>query len=143
MSKGNTFENELMKLIFNAVDIANLADDAAVDPLTSLYVSLHTANPGEAGLQTTNEISYTGYARQAVARSAAGWTVTGNSVSPVNHVDFPEMTGGTGGTVNNWAVGTAASGDGKILYYGEVDPDIAVAIGVTPRIKNTSTITED
>ena len=73
MSKGNTFENDLLKLIFNGTAIANLADDAGTSPLGNLYVSLHTADPGEAGDQTTNECAYSTYARQAVARRS-GWS---------------------------------------------------------------------
>jgi len=38
MSKSNAFENSLLKLIFNATAIANLADNAATSPLTNLYV---------------------------------------------------------------------------------------------------------
>lgn len=62
MSKGNTFENDLLQLIFNAVAIANLAQNG-VSPITNIEVSLHTADPGEAGDQTTSETAYTGYAR--------------------------------------------------------------------------------
>jgi hypothetical protein len=36
MSKSDTFENDILKLIFNATAIANLADNAASAPLTSL-----------------------------------------------------------------------------------------------------------
>lgn len=86
MSKSNTFENDLLKLIFNATPIAGLADNAASSPVTNLYMALHTADPGEAGNQTTSEISYTGYTRLAVLRTGAGWTVTANSVSPVSDV---------------------------------------------------------
>lgn len=143
MSKSNTFENDLLALIFNGTPIANIADNAASAPLTNLYLSLHTADLGEAGDQTTNEIAYTGYARVAVARTAGGWTVTGNSVSPVASVDFPEMTGGAGGTATYAAIGVAASGAGKILYSGALTPSVLVATGVIPRVKNTSTITED
>lgn len=143
MSKSNTFENDLLKLIFNGTAIANLADNAAGSPLTNLYVSLHTADPGEAGDQTTSEISYTGYSRIAVARTSGGWTVTANSVSPNAPVEFGEMTGGAGGTVTHAAIGTDATGTGKILYSGALTPTIAVALGVIPRIKTTSTITED
>ena len=89
MSKSDTFENDFLKLIFNAVGIANLADNAAASPLANLYVSLHTADPGEGGNQSTSEIAYTGYARVPVARSAAGWVVTGNSVSPAAAINFP------------------------------------------------------
>lgn len=143
MSKGNTFENDLLKLIFTATAIANIADNAASSPLTSLYVSLHTADPGEAGDQTTNEISYTSYARVAVARSGSGFTVTNNSVSPAANVDFGAMTAGAGGTVTHFAIGTASSGAGKLLYSGTVSPNIAVSNGVTPRLTTATAITEE
>lgn len=142
MSKGNTFENDLLKLIFNATAIANLADDASVSPLTDLYVSLHTGDPGEAGDQTTSECAYTSYARVAVARTSGGWTVTANSVSPVANVTFPAATGGTE-TATHWAVGTASSGAGKVLYYGTISPNISISNGVTPILTTASAITED
>lgn len=142
MSKGNTFENDLLKLIFNATAIANIADDAASAPLGNLQVSLHTGDPGEAGDQTTNECAYTSYARVAVARTSGGWTVTNNSVSPVANIDFPAATGGTE-TATHFAVGTAASGAGKLLYSGTITPNIAISTGVTPRLTTASTVTED
>lgn len=142
MSKGNTFENDLLKLIFNATAIANMADNAATSPLTNLYVSLHTSDPGEAGDQTTNEVTYTSYARVAVARTSGGWTVTNNSVSPAANIDFPAGTGGSG-TATHFAVGTASSGAGKLLYSGTVTPNIVTGNGVTPRLTTASAITED
>jgi hypothetical protein len=142
MSKSNTFENDWLKLIFNATAIANLADNAASSPLTNLYVSLHTADPGEAGNQTTNETSYTSYARVAVARTSGGWTVTNNSVSPVANIDFPAATGGSG-TITYFGVGSASSGSGVLYYSGTVTPSISVSSGVTPRLTTASTITED
>ena len=142
MSKGNTFENDLLKLIFNTTAIANMADNAATSPLTSLYVSLHTADPGEAGDQTTSETSYTGYARVAVARTTGGWTVTNNSVSPVANIDFGAWTAGAG-TITHFGVGTAASGAGKLLYKGAISPTITLGAGVVPRLTTASAITED
>lgn len=142
MSKGDTFENDLLKLIFQATAIGNIADNAASSPLTSLYVSLHTADPGDAGNQTTSECAYTSYARVAVLRSASGWTVTGNSVSPAANIDFPAATGGTE-TATHFGVGTASSGAGKLLYSGAISPTIAISAGVTPRLTTATTITED
>lgn len=142
MSKGNTFENDFLRLIYNAVAIANIADDAGTSPLTNLYVSLHTGDPGEAGDQETSECAYTSYARVAVARSGSGWTVSGNSVSPAANIDFPTATGGTE-TATHFAVGTAASGAGKILYKGALSPTIAISTGVTPRLTTSTVITED
>jgi hypothetical protein len=143
MSLGNTFENDLVKLIFNATAIANIADNAASAPLTNLYMSLHTGDPGEAGDQTTSEISYTGYARKEVARSGSGWTVTNNTAVPAANIDFGTMTAGAGGTASYCVVGTAASGAGKILLSGAISPTISVTNGVTPRLTTATTITFD
>lgn len=142
MSKSNTFENDLVKLIFQATAIANLADNAASSPLASLFVSLHTADPGEAGTQTTSECAYTSYARVTIARTAGGWSVTNNSVSPVASIDFPAATGGSE-TATHAAVGVAVSGASKILYSGAVTPNIVISSGVTPRLTTASAITED
>lgn len=141
-AKGNTFENDLLKLIFNATAIANIADNAATSPLTNLYVALHTADPGEAGDQTTSEATYTGYARVAVARSGAGWTVTGNSVSPAATITFGACTAGTN-TITYMSVGVATSGASKILYYGAVTPNISVSSGVTPSLTTATAFTEN
>lgn len=146
MSKSDSLENSLLLLIFNNTNIANIGDATGLRGSTtagSLYVSLHTADPGEAGTQATSEISYTGYARVAVARSGAGFTVTTSSVSPAADVTFGAMTAGTGGTVTHFGVGTASSGAGVLLYSGTVTPNISVVNGVTPIITSASTITED
>ena len=142
MSKGNTFENDFLLMLFNATAIANICDNAATAPLTNLYVSLHTADPGEAGNQSTNEIAYTSYARVAVARTSGGWTVTANSVSPAATVSFPAGTGGTG-TATHFVVGTASSGTGKLLYSGTVTPNIVCGNGITPQLTTAGAITED
>ncbi len=141
MSKGDTFENDILKLIFNATAIADLAQDDGSSPATTLTVALHTADPGETGDQTTNETAYTGYARVAVARTTGGWTVTNNSVSPVANIDFGECTASPGGAITHFSVGTGVSN--KLLYKGPVSPNITMAVGVIPRLKTTSTITED
>ncbi len=146
MSKGNTFENELLLHIFNNSDIALIGDATGLRGSTtagSLYYSLHTADPGEAGTQTTSETAYTGYARVAGARSGAGFTVTGNSVSPAANVDFGECTASPGAALTNFAIGTASTSTGKVLYKGTLTPNVTMAVGVIPRIKSTSTITED
>ena len=143
MSKGNTFENDLLKLILNATAIANIADNAAASPLTNIQVALHTSDPGDAGDQTTNEATYTSYARVAVARTTGGWTAaSAGSSSPVANIDFPAGTGGSG-TVTHFSIGTASSGAGKILYSGTVTPNIVTGNGITPRLTTASTITED
>lgn len=142
MSFGNTFENDVLALIFNGTAIANIADNASTSPLTNLFVALHTADPGEAGTQSTSEATYTSYARVSVARTSGGWTITGNSVSPTANIDFPEATGGTE-TITHVSIGTASTGTGKILAYGALSSSIAVSSGTIPRITTATTITLD
>lgn len=143
MSKGNTFENDLMKLVFQGTAIANLADNAASSPITNIYISLHTADVGEAGNQTSNEATYTGYARVAVERTSSGWTVTNNSVTNAAAITFPQCTGGSN-TITHFAVGTASSGSGKVLYKGELTASLAVSNLIIPEFAaGTLTVTED
>jgi hypothetical protein len=143
-AKTNAWETDLLALLFNNTNAANIGDATGLRGATtagSLYLSLHTADPGEAGDQTTNEISYTGYARVATARSATDWTVSGNVASLAQNKDFAQSTGGTGGTATHFGVGT--SGTGKLLYKGTISPTIAVANGVAPRLNAGTQITED
>lgn len=145
MSKSNSLENSLLELVFKNTNIANVGDATGLrgsSTAGTLYFSLHTGDPGEAGDQTTSECAYTSYARVSVARSGAGFVVTTNSVSPAANVDFPAATGGTE-TATHFGVGTASSGAGVLLYKGTVTPNIAISTGVTPRLTTASAITED
>ena len=141
MSKGNNTENNLLKLIFNATTWNDLAENDTTTPTANLSVALHTADPGEGGSQLTSETAYTGYARINVARTTGGWTVTANSVSPVANIDFGECTASPGAAITHFSVGTTVSNE--LLYSGTVTPNITMAVGVIPRLKTTSTITED
>lgn len=146
MSKSNTFENDLLLLLFNNANIANFGDATGIRGSTvagNLYWTLCTADPGEAGSAITNETTYTGYARVASPRSGSGFVVTGNSVSPASNVDFPECTGSPGSNISYMGIVNTPSGAGTLVYSGPVTPNIAMAVGVIPRLKTTSTITED
>lgn len=146
MSKTNTCENSLLLLIFNNTDFANIGDAAGLQNSAtagSLYVSLHTSDPGEAGSQTTNETAYTNYARVAVARSGAGWTVTNNEASNTAAVTFAQC-GVTGATITHFGVGTDSSGAGTLLYKGALTASLAVSAGITPQFAaGALDITED
>lgn len=145
MSKTNSWETGLLQLLFENSNFANVGDATGLrgsSTAGSLYFSLHTSDPGEAGSQTTNEIAYTSYARVAVARSAAGWTVTGNAVAVDANVTFPTGTGGSG-TATHWGLGTDASGAGTLLYKGAISPNIVCGNGVTPQLTAGTVVTED
>src|SRR3990167_5202329 len=98
MSKSNTFETDLLELIFNSTGITEL------DTLTRLWLALMTADPGETGTLTTNETTYTSYSRVTVPRTSTAWTVAANSVSPTASISFPAATGGSG-TITHAAIG--------------------------------------
>ena len=134
MSMSNASETNLLNLLFNNVDWPNVGDAAGLQNSAtagSFYVALHTADPTDAGNQTTSEASYTGYARVAVARTGGGWTVSGNQVSNTATVKFGECTAGSA-TVTHFSVGLLASGAGDILYSGALSASRAVSAGITP-----------
>lgn len=137
----DTFENDLLGLIFKGVAIANIADNAATAPLTNLFCALHTADPGEAGTQATSEATYTGYARVSVARGA-GWNVTGNVASPAANISFPLASGGTN-TLTHFSIGVATTGATKILASGALTTAISVTSGTQPVVTTATTVTLD
>jgi hypothetical protein len=146
MSKSNAFETLYLSHVFENAAIAFVGDTTGLRGSTtagSLYFSLHTATLDDTAIQTTSEIAYTSYARVAVARSSAGWTVTGNAVAVDADVVFPAGTGGSG-TATYWGLGTDASGgSGTLLYYGAISPSIVCGNGVTPRLTAGVCVTED
>ncbi len=134
MSKSNALENQLLEHILNNAAIALVGDATGLrgsSSAGSLYVSLHTADPGEAGDQTTNEAGYTSYARVAVSRAGAGWTVTNDTGVNAAAVTWPACTGSTS-TATHFGVGTDSSGAGKLLYSGALTAQLIINPGVTP-----------
>lgn len=120
----DTTESNLAKLIFNATNWTSIADNTATAPATNLYVSLHNADPGEGGSQTTSETAYTSYARQAVARTSGGWTISGTDPTQVVNaaiINFPQC-GVTGDTLTHWGLGLSLSGAGTLLASGPIGP---------------------
>lgn len=143
MSKSNALENALLLLVFNATTFDGIAENDSSSPNTDLYVSLHTADPGEAGTQATNEAAYGSYARVAVARSGSGWTVTGNTVVNAALVQFPQCTSGSE-TITHVGVGLGASSTTTLLYKGALSASLAVSSGIQPQFAGSAlSIAED
>lgn len=133
MSATNAFETDLLALYFNNSDHANIGDAAGIQSSAtagSLYVSLHTADPGETGTQSTSEATYVGYARVAVARSGAGWTVAGNNVSNAAAVVFGAAVSGSN-TITHFGVGSDLSGAGNLFFKGTAS--LEVSTGIAPQ----------
>lgn len=134
MSLSNAAENHLMLLLFNNTAWANVGDASGLQPSAtagSFFISLHTGDPGETGDQTTSEIAYTGYARQAVARAsgAGGWTVTNDTAVNASTITFPTMTAGAGGTATYFVIGRTVSGAGEIIVSGALTNAVVVSLG--------------
>jgi len=134
MTLSNAAETDLLELLFTNVDWPNIGDAAGLQNSVAagnFYISLHTGDPGEAGDQTTSEANYTSYARVAVARSGAGWTVAGNNCSNAAAINFPAATGGSS-TCTYFGIGTDASGAGNLIASGILSAPLAVTSGITP-----------
>ena len=134
MSKTNSWETLLLDHLFTNANVANVGDATGLRGSTtagSLYVSLHTADPGEAGTQSTSEATYTGYARVGVVRSAGGWTVSGNAVSNTATITFGTCTAGSN-TITYVGIGTDSAGAGTLLYKGALTASLAVSAGIAP-----------
>lgn len=143
MSIADVTENNILKLYFNATAIANLADNAATTPETNISVALHTADPADAGTQSTSEAAYTSYARVSVARTTGGWTASSaGSTSPVANIDFPTGTGG-GAATGFFSTGKTGGGASNIYWSGAISPSITTGSGVLPRLTTSTTITLD
>lgn len=130
MSASNGFETAYLNLILANVDFAAFSISGS-GSIANVYLSLHTADPGEAGAQNTSEATYTGYARVAVVRSAGGWTVVGNTASNTAVIDFPICTGGTN-SITHFGIGTALSGAGFLAFSGALTSPLSVSNNITP-----------
>lgn len=136
MSKGNTTENDFLEFTLKGTAFSWAA-------ASNLHLALHTADPGEAGSQTTSECAFGGYARVAVARSGSGWSVSGSTGTNAATAAFPECTSGSE-TVTHVSLGTASSGAGQILYKGALNASRSVSSGITLQFNASGlSITED
>jgi hypothetical protein len=134
MSKSNATENDMLAKIFTATALP-------WDAVTDLDIHLHTGDPGEAGTSATSEATYGSYALVQVARTAAGWTVSGASCTNDALIQFPECTSSTN-TLTHVSITPAAST--QILYSGALNSSLAVSTGIQPQFATSAlTITED
>jgi len=135
MSMTNAAEQALLDLLFLNTDWAGIGDAGGLQNSAaagSFHISLHSADPGEAGNQSTNEISYTGYARVAVARTAGGWTRTVSTISNTALVQCGQCTGGTA-TATHFGIGTDSTGTGNLLLKGALNASLSISNGIQPQ----------
>lgn len=147
--KTDAFEYGFLRLTLNGVALTNIGATAGT---TSLWLGLHTADPGDAG-STAAEGGYPQYNRVATDRStgATGWAITSGtsaavaSASPVANVDFPQNTSTSTGTFSYVSVNPSSNSVGSAALY--VSSVLSVPVNfsqnVVPRLTTASSITED
>jgi hypothetical protein len=117
--------------------------DPSWDGTGTLYLSLHTAAVGLGGDQTSNEATYTGYARVALTRSAAGaFTAAAGGTSNNNAlIQFGNCTGGTlPETITHVSIGENASGAGTVIYTGALASPLVVNVNIQPQFAATTLV---
>lgn len=144
-SKKDTFENALLLLLFQNAALANIGNAGGLQPSSaagSFYVALYSAAPSDSAAGT--EITYTGYARVAVARTSGGWTVTGNQASNAAAVTFGACTAGSV-TATHFAICKAGTRDvDDAIYWADLTASLAISAGITPEFAiGQLTVTED
>lgn len=132
MPKSTTYANAVLDLLLTGASLANVFINATSSPITNVYLSLHTADPGVGGAQTTNEATYTNYARIAVARTSGGWTVASASAVNAALAQFAQC-GVTGNTITHVALGRDSSGAGYVFYAGALTSSRSITSGIQPQ----------
>jgi hypothetical protein len=134
MAKSTSACNSILALIFNATAWADLAENDTSGPLSSLYISLHTADPGVGGSQLTNEATYANYARLAVTRNTSGWDVpTSGHTQNTALAQFNACNSSGANSITHVAIGKASSGAGLVLYSGALGSPRTVDNGIQPQ----------
>ena len=137
MSMTDALELAWLAHYFTNTAIANVGDASGLQPAAtvgSLYISLHTADPGETGSQNTNETTFTNYVRVAVPRNVTNWTTSGTSPTQVANalaITFAQC-GASGATLTHFGIGFSSSGAGTLHFSGALTSSLAVSNGVTP-----------
>ena len=128
MSAQDFFEDDNLEHLFINLALPNLGDAAGLQPSAgagSFFTSLLTALPAETvSDQTSNEATYTPYARIGVARSAAGWTVAAGVVDNDSPITYATATSGSD-TLTHFGLGF-------LDMVGVLASALAVSVGITP-----------
>ena len=133
MSGTNDLETALLKWVFNSTL-------PSWSTSTGFYISLHTAEPGEAGSQIDSETTYTAYARVFVDRfTSTGWTVSNNIAFNTSAISFATPTGGTTGAgLTHFGIGTVATATGILLFYGPLAQTLSLSTSTNPTFDSSA-----
>ena len=130
MPKSTTTANDTLDALLRAVDPTWRSG-------ANRYIALHTADPANAGNQSTSEATYVGYARVAVTAATGFTSAAAGSSSNTGLIQFPQCTGGTN-VITHVSIGTASTGAGQIIYRGALNASLSVANLIQPQFAVSS-----
>jgi len=132
----NLAELDILDLLLTNVAFPDIGDAAGLPPSVGAgtwAISLNTGNAisDTSTVQTQNEAAYTGYVRQTVVRTVAGWTVGGDGLGDNDAIiGFPISTSGPETETDTSMGGRDAS---NVMHiYASLAADLIVNNGVTP-----------
>lgn len=145
MPKSTAVCNSILALIFNATAWADIAENDGSAPLSSLWIGLHTANPGVGGDQRTNEATYGSYARLEVVRTTSGWEIPASGETSNEAIlQFVEATGVTVNEIQWISIGKAGGTvAGQVLYAGELSSYRSISAGIQPQFNANALIVRE
>lgn len=126
------FAQEVLSLIFENDDIANLGDASGVQG-SSVNGSVEVALLKTGG----SEADYTGYQRQEITRNTANWNIISTTLSNANDIAFPTCTGNAQ-TIIGFKIFYGANGTTPYsteLGNGTLTSSVAIAVGETPQFE--------
>ena len=125
MAKGNAAKLQTLTDNVKVVTVINAPSGSA-----TLYLALYATDPG--GNNSGTEVSYSGYARQAITFGTAAMNGSLAEIKNTNDIEFPTVPSASG-NVGFAAILTALTG-GTLIYYGALGAVYALNQGVKPTV---------
>jgi hypothetical protein len=132
MSTATNAANAIQNLIYRAVAWADMAENDATGPATTIDIALHVGAPVTSS-QSSNEVTvgqWDTYARKSITRNTSEWDAAVNGmIQNTNLAQFVEMVSGTGCTITHVSTGY----NGNIIHYGGLTASRTVSAGIQPQ----------
>lgn len=112
--------------------INSLLRGAAFPVPSTVYIGLHTADPGEAGDNEVSTGNWPAYVRKDAAvggATSSGWDAPSDGVTHnAKQITYPGMNGASNVTVSHWALYDAATG-GNMLAHAALQTARTLQLG--------------
>lgn len=139
MSATDLVETALLALIFRGTTWNGFAENDSSSPATSLWISLHTTDPGETGDQTIGEATYGGYERIEIGRDT-DWSVSNDAAENAADIAFPAVASAPGNAIRYLGIGTSDTGAGQLLFVLPLDEAIEMEVATQPYFATGSVV---